>query len=147
MPTWWLSVLRARTIGWPPSPASGALIGYVSSRRRAVAYLFRCLSDLVRHSSSIHMGISGSISFFEQSAFLSIGTRIHGLSHFCDTAYFHVGANSHTVAARSSCTLIPLTLRLWLRRAKPYWSTASKSQIELRLAHLDRPGLDQVLAI
>ena len=34
------------------------------------------------------------------------------------------GANSHTVAVRNSCTLIPLTLRLRLRRTGPYWSTA-----------------------
>jgi hypothetical protein len=39
---------------------------------------------------------------------------------------FRAGSNSHTVAARSGCTPIPRAPRQWLRRTRPFWSSALK---------------------
>jgi hypothetical protein len=37
-------------------------------------------------------------------------------------------AHSHTVAARNGCTTIPLALRQWLRRTRPFWNTAFEAK-------------------
>jgi len=37
-------------------------------------------------------------------------------------------SNSHPVAVRDGCTTIPLALRQWLRRTKPFWSSAFKAK-------------------
>jgi hypothetical protein len=38
------------------------------------------------------------------------------------------GSNSHTVAAMNGCTNIPRALRRWLRRTRPFWSSALKAK-------------------
>lgn len=50
---WWFSALPAPMVGSPPSPVIDGLTGNVSSRRRAAAYSFRCLSAQAKHSGSI----------------------------------------------------------------------------------------------
>src|SRR5208283_1404798 len=49
------------------------------------------------------------------------------------------GSNSHTVAVRDGCTTIPLALRQWLRRTRPFLCSAA-SHTGFRFVHLDPPG-------
>jgi hypothetical protein len=45
-----------------------------------------------------------------------------------DTARSSAGSNSHTVAAVNGCTNIPRASRRWLRRTRPFWSSALKAK-------------------
>ena len=40
----------------------------------------------------------------------------------------NAGSNSHPVAALNGCTNIPRALRRWLRRTRPFWSSAFKAK-------------------